>query len=366
MKATARAPDATPPGGAGWVTRLETAWARDDALAQLLRPLGALHAGLVALRRGLYRAGLLRSERLDVPVIVIGNRVAGGAGKTPTALALVQALTQAGWQPGIVSRGHGGSARQPQAVQADSPAAQVGDEPLLLQRRSGRPLWIGRDRVAAARALRQAHPQVDVIVCDDGLQHLRLARDLAVIVFDERGAGNGRLLPAGPLREPIDADCGAGRHWVLYNCAQPSTPLPGHCARRRLGALRPLAQWWRGEPGGESLPAALRRAPRIVASAGLGQPQRFFDSLRALGLAIEPLPLPDHHDYATLPWPDEPLDVIVTEKDAVKLPAERLARERPALRLWVAPLELELPARLRDELIAALADRRRRNLPATG
>lgn len=353
--------------GLGLTARIEAAWTTGGALAQALRPLGALHAALVALRHRLYRSGWKTGERLDVPVIVIGNRVVGGAGKTPTTLALVQALREAGWRPGIVSRGHGGRASAtnaaPQAVGPDSDAAEVGDEPLLLQRRSGVPLWIGRQRAAAGRALRRAHPEVDVIVCDDGLQHLQLARDFEVIVFDERGAGNGRLLPAGPLREPIDAPSHAQRCWLLYNAEQPSTALPGRCATRRLTGLVPLADWWQGATASPDAVAGLRGRP-VIASAGLGQPQRFFDGLRALGLTVQPWPLPDHFDYAELPWPadggdgdgDGPLDVIVTEKDAVKLRPERLATERPALRLWVAPLAFELPRALVDDLLAALAD----------
>jgi tetraacyldisaccharide 4'-kinase len=350
--------------GLGLTARIEAAWTTGGALAQALRPLGALHAALVALRHRLYRWGWKRSERLDVPVIVIGNRVVGGAGKTPTTLALVQALREAGWHPGIVSRGHGGRASAegaaPTAVGPDSSAVEVGDEPLLLQRRSGVPLWIGRQRAAAGRALRQAHPEVDVIVCDDGLQHLRLARDFEVIVFDERGAGNGRLLPAGPLREPIDAPSHARRSWLLYNAAQPSTALPGPCATRVLTDLLPLADWWRGAPAAPDAVARLRGHP-VIASAGLGQPQRFFDGLSALGLTVQPWPLPDHFDYAELPWRDDsgPIDVIVTEKDAVKLRPERLAAERPALRLWVAPLAFELPRALVDELLQALAEARR-------
>lgn len=348
--------------GLGLTARIEAAWTTGGPLAQALRPLGALHAALVALRHRLYRAGWQAGERLDVPVIVIGNRVVGGAGKTPTTLAMVQALREAGWHPGIVSRGHGGSASAedaaPQPVGPDSNAVEVGDEPLLLQRRSGVPLWIGRERAAAGRALRQAHPEVDVIVCDDGLQHLRLARDFEVVVFDERGAGNGRLLPAGPLREPIDAPSHARRSWVLYNAARPSTALPGHCATRRLTGLLPLADWWRGAAPDPAALDGLRGRP-VIASAGLGQPQRFFDALRDLGLTVTPWPLPDHFDYASLPWPDDatgPRDVIVTEKDAVKLRPERLATERPGLRLWVAPLAFELPRPLIDALLQALAE----------
>ena len=336
--------------------RIERAWQDGGALQWALRPLALLMRGAVTARRALYRCGAWRTERLGVPVIVVGNRVAGGAGKTPTTLAIVAALQQAGRQPGIVSRGHGSREREARPVSTDSTAQSVGDEPLLMQRRAQVPVWVGRDRVAAGRALLAAHPQVDVLVCDDGLQHLRLRRDVEVIVFDERGAGNGWLLPAGPLREPIDAPTDA-RQIVLYNAERPSTALPGHCARRRLAGLVELGAWWQGADARAELPPELKRQP-VLASAGIGQPGRFFDSLRTLGLAIEPWPLPDHHGFDTLPWPAQTRDVIVTEKDAVKLPLQRLRAERPGLRVWVAPLLFELPETFVRELLAALPARR--------
>jgi tetraacyldisaccharide 4'-kinase len=336
-------------------TRIERAWREGGVLQWVMRPPALLLAGTVALRRWLYRSGLWRTEAVGIPVIVVGNRVAGGAGKTPTTLAIVAALRQAGWQPGIVSRGHGSGEQAARAVAADSTAQSVGDEPLLLQRRAGVPVWVGRDRVAVGRALMAANPQVDVLVCDDGLQHLRLHRDVEIVVFDERGAGNGWLLPAGPLREPIDAPANA-RQIVLYNAERPSTALAGHCARRRLAGLVALPAWWRGEDGAASLPPGLTHQP-VLASAGIGQPGRFFDSLRALGLSIIAWPLPDHHRFDTLPWPADTTDVVVTEKDAVKLPPQRLRAERPGLRVWVAPLLFELPQAFVSELLAALPAR---------
>jgi tetraacyldisaccharide 4'-kinase len=228
-----------------------------------------------------------------VPVIVVGNRVAGGAGKTPTTLALVEVLKAAGWRPGIVSRGHGGTSSLPREVLADSRAGDVGDEPVLMRRRSRVPVCVGRQRAAAGRLLLARHPDTDVILCDDGLQHLALQRDLELLLFDERGAGNGRLLPAGPLREPIDSPSTARRQWVLYNATAPSTPLAGTCARRRLAGLVRLEDWWQGEAPVPQVPEALLGRP-VLASAGLGQPQRFFDALRLeLKLQVEGLALPD-------------------------------------------------------------------------
>ena len=336
--------------------RLEAVW-RDGGPAQwLLRPLGGLHAGLVGLRRWLYRRGWKTAVRLPCPVIVVGNRVAGGAGKTPTTLALVGALQQAGWHPGIVSRGHGSQATTARPVHAHTPATEVGDEPLLMQRRSGVPVWVGRDRAGVGAALLAAHPEVNVLVCDDGLQHLRLGRDIEIVVFDERGAGNGWLLPAGPLREAIDAPAAAPHQFVLYNAARPSTALPGDCAARQLAGAVGLADWWAGTAATREQLAALR-GQRVLASAGIGQPQRFFDALRTAGLtldAADTLALDDHHDHARLPWPDDTTDVVVTEKDAVKLDPQRLAAERPGLRVWVVPLEMVLPAVFTRRVLAAL------------
>lgn len=340
----------------GAAARLEAIWQQGGPRQWLLRPLGWLHRALVATRRRLYRLGWLDVIRLPRPVIVVGNRVAGGAGKTPTTIALVAALQAAGRQPGIVSRGHGSQARAPRAVTLDSRPADVGDEPLLMHRRTGVPVWVGRDRAAAAQALLDAHPSVDVLVCDDGLQHLRLGRDIEIVVFDERGAGNGALLPAGPLREPIDAPTAAPHQFVLYNTDRPSTRLPGDCARRQLSGAVELSDWWRGEAASAEAMAALR-GRRVLASAGVGQPERFFAGLRSAGLTLDTLALDDHHDHAALPWPTDTTDVVVTEKDAVKLDPQRLAAERPGLRVWVVPLVSSLPGEFVARVLKALDTR---------
>ncbi|HEY0858325.1 MAG TPA: tetraacyldisaccharide 4'-kinase, partial [Albitalea sp.] len=193
-------PAATP----GSPQRLAQAWGSRGPLACALLPLALLYGAVAALRRSLYRVGVLRARRVGVPVVVVGNLIAGGAGKTPTVQAVVAALRSQGWCPGVISRGYGRSDEGPVVhVGGNTPSEQAGDEPLLLHIRAGVPVVVARDRVAAAQALLSVHPEVDVIVSDDGLQHLRLARDVQLIVFDERGAGNGWLLPAGPLREPL-------------------------------------------------------------------------------------------------------------------------------------------------------------------
>lgn len=320
-----------PTARGGFARALERAWwrPRPCLLSWLLWPLSWLYRALA----GLHRLAA-RPQRIGRPVIVVGNLVVGGAGKTPTTIALVQLLRARGWTPGVVSRGHGRDAQGVAAVGADSRAAEVGDEPLLIHRRAQVPVVVGADRVAAARALVHTHPEVDIVVSDDGLQHHRLERDLQVIVFDERGAGNGLCLPAGPLRQPLPAAL-PPHTLLLYNAPAPSTPLPGFGSTRRLAGVLPLADWQRGLPapadGWQALPGH-----RVRAVAGVAAPERFFAMLRAQGLEVDPQPLPDHHDFATLPWPDDPaLDVLLTEKDAVKLPAPLASKAR----VWVAPLD---------------------------
>ncbi|HEX6705047.1 MAG TPA: tetraacyldisaccharide 4'-kinase [Albitalea sp.] len=328
--------------------RLQAAWTSRGPLAWLLAPLALIHGVLVRLRQTLYRIGVWRIQRLPVPVIVVGNLIAGGAGKTPTVIAVTTLLRQHGWRPGIVSRGYGRRDRGVVEVDAHTAAADCGDEPRLLHTRTAAPVVVAHDRVAAARALLQAHPEVDVIVSDDGLQHLRLGRRVQVVVFDDRGAGNGWLLPAGPLREPVPRRVPPNT-LVLYNARSPSTALPGWTARRSLRGLLPLRDWW---AGAAAVPQALQRfaGEPVLAAAGTAQPQRFFDMLGAAGVRVRPLPLADHHDFATLPWPAETSDVIVTEKDAIKLDPARMG----STRVWVAPLDFEPDPAFNAELLKLL------------
>ena len=332
--------------------RLAAAWLRRGPLACLLYPLSLLFRAAVALRRAAYRAGWRSVQRLPVPVWVVGNLIAGGAGKTPAVIAVVAWLRGRGWTPGVVSRGHGGSAAGPLAVTRDTAAALCGDEPLLVHLRSGAPLVVGRDRAGAARELLRLHPRVDIVVADDGLQHLGLARDAQLIVFDERGAGNGWLLPAGPLREPLPRQVPA-RSVVIYNAPRPSTPLAGGLATRRLAGAVALAGWWAGAAPTLAALHALRGRP-LVAAAGLARPKRFFDMLRAEGLAPTELPLGDHHDFRRLPWPAGTADVVLTEKDAVKLPP---GTALGATRVWVAPLDFAFDDATGERLAALLPAR---------
>ena len=290
---------------------LERIWQRRGLLAWLLWPLSLIMALLVLLRRALYRSGVLRAAHPGVPVIVVGNVIAGGAGKTPVVMAVVKHLQALGLHPGVVSRGYGRSTSDCRAVLAHSPASEVGDEPALIARACGVPVFVAKRRMAAARALLAAHVDTDVIVCDDGLQHLALARDIEICVFNDQGTGNGFLLPAGPLREPwpraVDlvvhaggpvADCGAPAFALLR-------ALADHAVRSD-GTVVPLAQL-HGQP--------------LLAVAGIARPQDFFAMLQDQGLTLAlSQGLPDHFDFDSWQRPtDKPYNLICTEKDAVKL-----------------------------------------------
>jgi tetraacyldisaccharide 4'-kinase len=315
-------------------------------------------AALVRLRLRLFRWGWLRSTASVVPVWVVGNVVVGGAGKTPTVLALHQWLVQQGRTPGIVSRGYGGRAQGVQEVQPNSSAADIGDEPLLLKLRSQAPVFVGRDRVAAVQALLSQHPEVNIIISDDGLQHVRLKREFQIIVFDARGAGNGWLLPAGPLRQPLPREL-PHRSMVVYNCPESSTPLPGYVTTSRLSGAVSWSAWRTGQPATaealETLAVFSQQQP-LWAAAGIAQPERFFNMLRKNGLNINPLPLLDHYDFATLPWPANATDVVITEKDAVKLKQA----DHTHTRVWVVPLDLTWNKDMHPVLLEALHDSLRR------
>ena len=327
---------------------LQRAWLTRGPLAWALLPAAWLFGALVAMRRGLYRLGALRSEMLDVPVVVVGNVIVGGAGKTPTVMAVVETLRAQGFSPGVISRGYGRAVDAVVDVLADTDVCTSGDEPLLMKLRLRSPVVVGRDRVAAARELLRLYPATDVIVSDDGLQHLRLYRDVQVIVFDQRGVGNGWAIPAGPLREPLPSRV-PSKTLVLYNASKPSTPLPGTLAQRKLRGALSLFDWWQGLTASADTLSALKNR-RVTAAAGMAHPERFFDMLRAAGLEIDPLPLPDHHDFSTLPWLTSTSDVLVTEKDAIKLKPERVG----GTRVWVVPLDFRLGADFERSLLALL------------
>jgi tetraacyldisaccharide 4'-kinase len=353
-------------------------WRRDRSVfAQALRPVAWLYRAMFLLDRARSAGG----QPAPVPTVVVGNVVVGGVGKTPLVIALVQALQAAGFRPGVLSRGYGRRGPGGVAVTLDSNPQAVGDEPLLIYRRTGAPTWVGSDRLAAARALCAAQPEVDVLVCDDGLQHHALKPDAALLVFDARGAGNGLQLPAGPLREPLPL-AAAPNTWVVYTTSAASTPLPGVCIPRFLGPAIPLDAWRSGKQLGAVPLAALRGRP-LTALAGIASPQPFFAALRAAGLTLHCQPMPDHADYGRIPpWPAGTLEVITTEKDAVKLTPELMARALAPSRaddapspsrtrpdtshpqrqpsVWVVPLDSELPPALLQPLLERLRSVQRR------
>lgn len=301
-------------------------------MACLLFPVSLLFRALVALRRKLYRAGVLPSVALPVPVIVVGNLGVGGTGKTPLTIHLAQALRARGRRPGIVSRGYRGRAVGPLAVDSRSDPAQAGDEPVVLARRAGCPVVVGRDRAAAAAFLLASHPECDVILCDDGLQHYRLRRDVEVAVFDRRGTMNGWCLPAGPLREPVERLREVDA--VVFN----GTPSPPPSTfGRPVFALRLLANAF-ARPEAPDVPrtAAEFSGLRLHAVAGIGAPERFFAQLEGMGLDFEPHPFPDHHEYRAADLAFVGDAILTTEKDAVKL-----ARLSLPLPLWVLPVTAE-------------------------
>jgi len=298
-----------------------------------LQPVSWLYGALSAVRRALYAVQWLRRHEAPCPVVVVGNLVAGGAGKTPTVMALVTWLQAQGRKPGVISRGHARQGAGSALVVSGSAALDVGDEPLLIQRRTAVPVAVGRDRVAAARLLCASHPEIDVLVADDGLQHLALQREVNVLLFDDRGAGNGLLLPAGPLREPMPASVPSGT-LVLYTAGRSTTPLPGYLGQRMLMGIVPLADWW-NDPHAPPRPLKMLLGRTLIAAAGLARPEGFFDMLEAAGLQVRRLPLPDHDALQRLPWAGQSGDVIVTEKDAVKLRPDR----EDCARVWVARLD---------------------------
>ena len=317
-------------------------WSARGPWACVLWPLSALYWVALNLRALLYRLGLLTATRLRVPVVVVGNVYVGGVGKTPITIELVRQLTLAGWRPGILSRGHGRAGVDICLVQDNSTAAEVGDEPLLMHHAAGCPVAVGAHRAQAGQLLLAQHPEVNVLVCDDGLQHLALHHDVALCVFDSRRIGNGWLLPAGPLREPWPGRFGRlgrerSRLWVLSS-EQPAWDQAWPVMRQLS------AQAVNGH--GERI--ALHQLPRpLNALAGIAQPERFFQDLRDMGLTLEhTLARPDHD--ALQDWhPAEPGHWVCTEKDAVKI-----WPEHPEV--WAVQLQVQLPQALLGEIHQAL------------
>jgi tetraacyldisaccharide 4'-kinase len=320
---------------------LEHYWYRITPLHVLLIPVSLIFYAVVNIRRALYRNGILTSHKLPVPVIVIGNISIGGTGKTPLTLALAQQLIAHGWHPLIVGRGYGGTAQQPQQVMPDSAPQQTGDEPLLMAQRGLCPVWIGRDRATAARAALRTHPQCDVVLCDDGLQHYRLQRDVEIAVVDaQRGFGNGWLLPAGPLREP------ASRLHTVDAIVVNGDPVPSGQYRMKLAG----SIFYNLLDPTQTFTASDFQAMRNYAVAGIGNPQRYFDHLQSLGIRHTPHAFPDHHPYTAndLEFPDCDA-ILLTEKDAVKCAA--FADKK----FWALRVDAQLDPALTDHILQKLS-----------
>jgi tetraacyldisaccharide 4'-kinase len=329
----------------GWLTaHLPQAWLRRGPLSCALWPVSLLYAALVRGRRWMYDFGAWPRIRIPVPVVVVGNVVAGGSGKTPVVIAVVEHLRAQGWRPGVVSRGHGRLTRECLEVFPDMPAQDCGDEPLLIRQRCQVPVFVASLRTQAAQALLETHPDINIVVADDGLQHHALARDINIVVFDDRGTGNGWLLPAGPLREPWHR---AHVDMVLHTGQHPA--FEGFQASRALAMHGQSAQ-------GEHVPLHTLKNQRLMALAGIAHPHVFFDMLRQQGLPLEhTLALPDHDDCQGLDLLSDPgLTLLCTEKDAVKLFA---LYPQAGLQLLAVPLVFSPePAFLQtlDELLAQL------------
>lgn len=318
---------------------LQRRWYQERPPLWWTLPLSALYGGVMCARRALYRKGWKRRERLPLPVVVVGNLTVGGAGKTPLLIALIDALRARGFRPGVVSRGYGGSSRAPCLLNAQPDPHKVGDEPALIRLRTGVPVAVGADRPAAARLL--FDQDIDVILADDGLQHYALMRDVEICVIDgARRFGNGRLLPAGPLREPMHR-----LHEVDFVVCNGGVPGPNEIPMRLvMSPARNLRE-----------PSQHRGLPefagqRVHAVAGIGNPDRFFEALRALG--IEPLQhaFPDHHPYVAGDFNfGDAAPVLMTEKDAAK--CRVFAKEN----WWSVPVATELPGDFFDAVAKRIA-----------
>ena len=318
-------------------------WYRRGAIAWLLWPASLLVSILVVARRLLYGMRILKSTHPGIPVIVVGNITVGGSGKTPLVIWIAEFLKKQGRSPAIVSRGYGVKVEAPRAATVADDAAQVGDEPIVLARRTGCPVWVGADRARVIAAMRKVHEDVDVVILDDGLQHYRLRRDIEVAVVDGRGAGNGFLLPAGPLREP------QGRLRSVDAVVSHGAPRPGAYAMSLEGDTV-----HRMTDARERRPVKAFAGEKVHAVAGIGDPNRFFLHLTRLGVRVMPHPFPDHHPFkpADLDFGDE-APVLMTEKDAVKL------RHAARPHWWVLPVTTKVDPAFGDWLMGKLDGRRR-------
>jgi tetraacyldisaccharide 4'-kinase len=332
---------------------LQKQWTGYSVWHLILLPLSMLFLCLAFIRKCLFKVGFLRRVKLPIPVIVIGNITVGGTGKTPLVIWLSSVLRQAGFHPGIVSRGYGGEHQSPSEVLADSMPEAVGDEPILIAKRTDSPIFVGVDRVQAAFALLTAHPEIDILISDDGLQHHHLERDIEIVVVDgQRKFGNALLLPAGPLRESVNRlnsvdavvlTASANLPFLDHKISPPiySMELRGDRFFSLMDAeIERTADFFKGKP--------------LVAVAGIGNPGRFYQTLAELNLVFERHSFPDHHMFTPQDL-DSFLDktILMTEKDAVK--CAKFAKHNAKFDIWVLPVSAMIDADLTELILQKLA-----------
>ena len=328
-------------------TQLTHTWQTRGLVACALWPLSLLYGVLSKLHKSFYTLGLMATVRVPVPVVVVGNVVAGGAGKTPLVIALVRHWQQQGLAVGVVSRGYGRQAKYCVEVLESTPISESGDEPALILRARHAPVFVANKRSDAILALLAKYPATQLIVCDDGLQHHGLARDVEIAVFDDRGIGNGWLLPAGPLRERRGPLQQHGRV-VLHTGRSPA--FAGYRSSRRLADHAVASD-------GQKVPLEGLKNQSLVALAGIAQPSAFFDMLKLRGFSLaQTISLPDHFDFAgyTLPIPPG-TTVLCTEKDAVKLFKRPAGPEHDDQQILAVPLEFSPEPAFLTHLDALLA-----------
>ena len=314
---------------APWKHLLPKIWQSREWLASVLLPAAWIYGVTLRIRLGLYRLGLFKSERFPVVVVVVGNVVAGGAGKTPLVIALVRHLQAQGHRAGVVSRGYGRSGNETLEVAGHTPVELSGDEPALIKRATGAPVFVAKKRADAVRALLVGYPDTQVVVCDDGLQHYALQRDIEIAAFDDRGTGNGWLLPAGPLREPWPGRTRCGIDLVLHTGQKPA--FAGFSSSRHLADHAVSAS------GSQIALSALQTQP-VIALAAIADPEAFFQMLRRRGIILrKTMALPDHSNFHDVDLASlSGQTVLCTEKDAVKL---FLRPAADAVNMLAVPLE---------------------------
>lgn len=321
---------------------LHQTWAKRGLVSLAFSPLSLLFLAITKTKRQ-----KAIPKKLPVPVVVVGNIYVGGTGKTPVTIALVRALEQRGWHPGVVSRGFGRKNSAPHLVTPKGNVALTGDEPLLIAQETHVPVCVSRNRYEAAKVLMQAHPEVDIIISDDGLQHYALDRDVELAVVGTRGLGNEWVLPAGPLRRPpsrldeVDAIVLNTENETIIKSRTPrfaTSSCFGTCTRLCDGTTRHIDRLSQ---------RIVNKNATSLAAAGIAAPQRFFSMLRAHQIAIQRLALPDHYDYQENPFAQTNVDYIfITSKDAVKCAQQDAIKNDP--RIWVVGLEVHLPSYLID------------------